>query len=405
MKYNFKKLEKKWQRKWEQEKVFWVDVQQKSKKKKFYLMEMFPYPSALGLHLGHVLNYTIGDILARFKRMKGFNVLYPMGFDSLGLPAENAAIKAGTHPKPYTKKAIKNYIKQMKDLGLSYDWSKLVNTMEPEYYKWNQLFFLKFLEKGLAYRKKSAVNWCPECNSVLANEQVHNGKCWRHEDTEVEIKHLEQWFLKITDYADELLDGINDLQWPQKIKTMQKNWIGKSYGTEIDFEIENTDEKISNVVIVHGSPKEDRPDEFPQNKKHWILWLKKELENQGINTHNILMPQPWKPNYENWKKEFEKLNVNENTILVGHSAGGAFMVRWLSEKPRKIKKLILIAPSKETTKDSQRLKEFCNFNINEKIKDFVKEIIIFISNDKKETIRSAGIYKKKIKCRINKFRE
>jgi len=232
---NFKAIEKKWQKKWEQEKVFEADVQKKGKK--FYVMEMFPYPSALGLHLGHTLNYTIGDILARFKRMRGFNVLYPMGFDALGLPAENAAIKAGAHPKTYTAQAIKNYIKQMKNLGLSYDWSKLVNSMEPEYYKWNQLFFLKFLERGLAYRKKAAVNWCPKCNTVLANEQVVKGCCWRHENTEVEIKHLEQWFLKITNYADELLDCIDDLQWPQKIKIMQKNWIGKSYGTEIDFEV------------------------------------------------------------------------------------------------------------------------------------------------------------------------
>jgi len=242
MSYNFKKIEKKWQKKWEREKVFEVDVKKKSKK--FYLMEMFPYPSALGLHLGHALNYTIGDILARFKRMNGFNVLYPMGFDSLGLPAENAAIKAGEHPKSYTARAIRNYIKQMKDLGLSYDWSKLVNSMEPEYYKWNQLFFLKFLEKGWAYRKKAVVNWCSKCNTVLANEQVVGGCCWRHKDTGIEIKHLEQWFLKITDYADELLNCIDDLQWPQKIKTMQKNWIGRSEGTEIKFNINGKDWNI-----------------------------------------------------------------------------------------------------------------------------------------------------------------
>ncbi|MFH1585469.1 MAG: class I tRNA ligase family protein [archaeon] len=237
MTYPFKTIESKWQKAWASKNAF--RSKKDSKKKKFYVMEMFPYPSALGLHMGHALNYTIGDIYARFKRMSGFNVLYPMGFDSLGLPAENAAIKAGAHPKPYTKKAISNYMKQMKNLGLSYDWSKLVNTMEPEYYKWNQLFFLKFLEKGLAYKKKAAVNWCPKCKTVLANEQVHNGKCWRHETKEVEIKHLEQWFLKITDYADELLECIPDLKWPQKIKTMQKNWIGKSYGTEILFKINN----------------------------------------------------------------------------------------------------------------------------------------------------------------------
>ena len=186
---NFAKIEKKWQAAWEKGKVFEAG---EGKGKKFYVLEMFPYPSASGLHMGHALNYTIGDVFARFKRMNGFNVLYPMGFDALGLPAENAAIKAGEHPKPFTENAIKNYIRQMKELGLSYDWTRIVSTMEPEYYKWNQLFFLKFLEKKLVYRKKAPVNWCPKCRTVLANEQVHDGKCWRHEDTDVEIKHLDQ---------------------------------------------------------------------------------------------------------------------------------------------------------------------------------------------------------------------
>jgi leucyl-tRNA synthetase len=153
---------------------------------------MFPYPSASGLHMGHALNYSIGDIFARFKKMQGFNVLHPMGFDSFGLPAENAAIKQGEHPKKYTEIAIKNYIKQMKALGLSYDWSRMIKTSEPDYYKWDQWIFLKMFEKGLAYQKQSPVNWCSKCNTVLANEQVHNGKCWRHEDTEVEVKTLKQ---------------------------------------------------------------------------------------------------------------------------------------------------------------------------------------------------------------------
>ena len=236
-KINFTKIERKWQKKWEENKIF--ETSEKSKKTKFYLLEMFPYPSSSGLHMGHALNYAIGDVYARFKRMKGFNVLYPMGFDALGLPAENAAIKAGEHPKPFTEKAIKNYIKQMKEIGLSYDWSKTLSTMNPEYYRWNQFWFLKFLENGLIYRKKSPVNWCPKCNTVLANEQVHSGKCWRHEDTEVEIKHLEQWYIKTTKYAEELLDKIDKLDWPDKIKLMQKNWIGKSHGTEINFEIDN----------------------------------------------------------------------------------------------------------------------------------------------------------------------
>jgi len=236
-KINFVKIEQKWQKKWEEKKIF--EVSENSKKTNFYILEMFPYPSSSGLHMGHALNYAIGDVYARFKRMKGFNVLYPMGFDALGLPAENAAIKAGEHPKPFTEKAIKNYIKQMKEIGLSYDWSKTLSTMNPEYYRWNQFWFLKFLENGLIYRKRSPVNWCPKCNTVLANEQVHSGKCWRHEDTEVEIKHLEQWYIKTTKYAEELLDKIDKLDWPDKIKLMQKNWIGKSHGTEINFEIDN----------------------------------------------------------------------------------------------------------------------------------------------------------------------
>ncbi len=235
MEYDFAKIEKKWQNKWEKEKIFEVD--ENPKKKKFYVLEMFPYPSADGLHMGHALNYTIGDVFTRFKIMNGFNVLHPMGYDALGLPAENAAIKVGTHPKDYTEKAIKNYIRQQKSLGLSYDWSRIVSTADPNYYKWDQWIFFKMFEKNLAYKKISSVNWCPKCNTVLANEQAQGGKCERCE-SEVEIKNLNQWFFKITDYAEELLEGHKHLEWPQKTIAMQKNWIGKSYGTEIDFEIE-----------------------------------------------------------------------------------------------------------------------------------------------------------------------
>lgn len=235
---NFKNKEQKWQKKWEEAKVF--EVNENSKKPKYYVLEMFPYPSASGLHIGHSFNYVLGDILSRFKIMQGFNVLHPMGYDALGLPAENAAVKAGTHPEDYTKNAIKNFMNQQKTLGLTYDWPRMVNTADSTYYKWDQWIFLKMLERGLAYQKESSVNWCPKCNSVLANEQVQDGKCWRHEDTNVEIKHLKQWFLKITDYADELYEDINKLKnWPEKTRAMQRNWIGKSHGTEIDFEINN----------------------------------------------------------------------------------------------------------------------------------------------------------------------
>jgi leucyl-tRNA synthetase len=237
---DFKTIQKKWQNKWEQSKIF--EVKESSKKKKFYCLEMFPYPSGSGLHMGHAFNYTIGDIYARFKRMQGFNVLYPMGYDSLGLPAENAAIKANIHPKEYTETAVRNYIRQQKELGLSYDWTRMVKTHDPDYYKWDQWIFLKMFEKNLAYRKKAPVNWCPKCNSVLANEQVHNGKCWRHKETDVQIGHLEQWFFKITKYAEELYDDIDNLTgWPEEIKAMQKNWIGKSYGAEIKFTINGID--------------------------------------------------------------------------------------------------------------------------------------------------------------------
>jgi len=238
MEYDFSSLESKWQKKWEKKKIFQVK-EGKDKKKKYYLLEMYPYPSGSGLHMGHALNYIIGDIFARFKRMNDFNVLHPMGYDSFGLPAENAAIKAKSHPKKFTEDAIKNFIRQQKALGLSYDWSRMVQSHDPAYYKWDQWIFLKMFEKGLAYRKKAPVNWCPKCNTVLANEQVHNGRCWRHEDTGVEVKYLEQWFFKITDYADELYKGINDLKgWAEDVKTMQRNWIGKSFGTEVYFEVE-----------------------------------------------------------------------------------------------------------------------------------------------------------------------
>jgi len=241
MMINFSKIESKWQKRWEEKKIFQV---KESKKKKFYCLEMYPYPSGSGLHMGHAFNYTIGDIYARFKRMQGFNVLYPMGYDSFGLPAENAAIGAKIHPKKYTEKSINNFIKQQKKLGLSYDWSRLIKTSDPEYYKWNQFFFLELMKKGLIYRKQAIVNWCPKCNTVLANEQVHNGKCWRHKDTDVEEKSLEQWFIKTTKYTNELLKDIKKLDWPERIKLMQENWIGKSKGTKIKFKIKDPKEEI-----------------------------------------------------------------------------------------------------------------------------------------------------------------
>jgi len=236
--YDFNEIETRWIRKWDAEKIFEVkEGSRTAKAPKYYVLDMFPYPSGTGLHIGHAFVFSLGDIFARFKRLQGYNVLYPIGYDALGLPAENAAIKAGEHPKDYTKNSIKNFMKQQKAMGWSYDWSRLVNSADPEFYKWDQWIFLKMYEKGLAYRKKSAVNWCPKCDTVLANEQVQNGKCWRHEDTDVEVKHLEQWYLRITDYAEELLRGLEKLEWSENAKTRQRNWIGKSEGSEVFFDI------------------------------------------------------------------------------------------------------------------------------------------------------------------------
>ncbi|RMF55982.1 leucine--tRNA ligase [Candidatus Woesearchaeota archaeon] len=241
---DFNSIAKKWQKKWEEKGIF--HVREDSKKKKYYVLEMYPYPSGSGLHMGHARNYCIGDVFARYKRMQGFNVLYPMGYDSFGLPAENAAIKAKSHPKIFTEKAIVQFEKQQRALGLSYDWNRRIMSHSPDYYKWDQWIFLQMYKKGLVYKKKSIVNWCPECNTVLANEQVHNGKCWRHTETTVEVKDLEQWFIRITDYAEELLKDIDKLKgWAEDVKIMQRNWIGKSKGALIDFTIEGTDKKIT----------------------------------------------------------------------------------------------------------------------------------------------------------------
>ena len=240
---DFNKIARKWQKRWEEKKIF--EVKEDSKKKKFYTLEMYPYPSSNGLHVGHARNYVIGDIYSRFKRMNGFNVLYPMGYDSFGLPAENAAIKAKSHPKIFTEAAIKNFTKQQKYLGLSYDWTRTLASHSENYYKWDQWIFLQLYKKGLAYKKKSLVNWCHLCNTVLANEQVNQGKCWRHTDIEVDPKELSQWFIKTTAYSERLLKGLDKLKdWPEDVKKMQENWIGKSHGVEIFFRLDGADKVL-----------------------------------------------------------------------------------------------------------------------------------------------------------------
>ncbi|MEA3489343.1 MAG: class I tRNA ligase family protein, partial [Candidatus Omnitrophota bacterium] len=240
--YNPGEIEPKWQKKWKEEGLFKVDIKETADK--YYCLMMFPYPSA-GLHVGHGRNYIIGDVVARYKMMRGCNVLAPMGWDAFGLPAENAAIKKGVHPKRSTFDNIEVMKRQMDSWGVEYDWDREVTSCDPDYYKWTQWIFLKLFEKGLAYRKQAFVNWCPSCNTVLANEQVIDGSCERC-DTQVEQKELKQWFFRITEYAQRLLDDIDKLdEWPEKVRIMQRNWIGRSEGVNIDFPVVDSEKVLS----------------------------------------------------------------------------------------------------------------------------------------------------------------
>ncbi len=247
--YDAQRIEQKWAERWQSDPSLYA-AEAHPTKPKYYVLEMLPYPSG-ALHMGHVRNYSIGDALARYMWMNGYNVLHPMGWDSFGLPAENAAIKNNTPPKEWTLSNIAAMKVQMNRLGFAYDWSREVTTCLPDYYRWNQWFFLKLYESGLAYRKKSKVNWCPQCATVLANEQVVGGMCWRHEDQRVEQRELEQWFLRITKYADELLRDLDKLQgWPEKVRIMQQNWIGRSEGTLVDFDLGGTVGPAGSTITV-----------------------------------------------------------------------------------------------------------------------------------------------------------
>ncbi len=304
--YNFQQIEKKWQKIWEEKEVFLSC--EDTQKSKYYCLEMYPYPSG-AIHMGQVRNYAIGDVISRYKMMKGFSVIHPIGWDALGLPAENAAITQGVHPQEWTLSNISHMRSQLKRIGFSYDWSREVNTCLPEYYKWNQWIFLKMFERDLAYRKKSKVNWCPQCQTVLANEQVVGERCWRCESI-VKLKEMEQWFLKITDYAEELISGHDLLEkWPEHVLLMQKNWIGKSTGAYITFPVPDTPMSIevftTRIDTIYGatflalSPEHPLSQELIADSKQrnrlqkWIdeniesLRLKKEpgeVEKEGIDT-------------------------------------------------------------------------------------------------------------------------
>ena len=307
--YNPEKIEKKWQEKWEKDNIFEVKVD--TKKKKYYVLEMYPYPSGK-LHMGHLRNYTIGDCYARFKRMNGFNVLYPMGYDSFGMPAENAAIDHGANPEEWTNKNINTMKNQQKRIGLSYDWKREIYSHNPNFYKWDQWFFLKMLEKDLAYKQESYVNWCPKCTTVLANEQAQGGKCWRCNSI-VDQKFLTQWFLKIRNYAEQLLEGLNLVNWPEKVKMMQQNWIGRSEGTIIKFPIVEEDRTIDIFTT--------RPDTLygvtfmvlaPEHPwvREWVIGT--EYENEFNELYNEVMHQD--------KFERTDIEIEKKGMFIGRSA-------------------------------------------------------------------------------------
>jgi leucyl-tRNA synthetase len=335
--YPFEKIEKKWQKYWEDSGLFRMDPE--SQKEKYYCLVMFPYPSGK-LHVGHGRNYIIGDAVARYKIMKGYNVLSPMGWDAFGLPAENAAIKGGLHPKESTLGNIVAMKKQLTQWGVGYDWSREIASCLPGYYKWTQWIFLKLFEKGLAYKKKAAVNWCPSCNTVLANEQVVNNLCERC-DSKVVEKDLEQWFFRITNYAQRLLDDISGLRyWPERVKTMQANWIGKSTGVNIDFPVDGEDAKITCYTtrvdtifgatymvlapeypaiprLIANSPYKDKINEFiiSARTQSKVLRASQETEKQGIFTGRYVINPVNKKTIPLWIANYVLLEYGTGAVM------------------------------------------------------------------------------------------
>lgn len=326
--YDPKKIEAKWQKYWAENQTFFAN--DKGDKKKYVLVE-FPYPSGEGLHMGHLRPYVAGDVYSRYWRLKGYDVMYPMGWDAFGLPAENFAIKKGVHPKVSTAQNVANAKRQIQSWGLGFDWSREINTTDPEYYKWTQWIFLQLYKAGLAYEATGLINWCPKDKTGLANEEVIDGKCDRC-GTVVEKKELRQWYLKITAYAEKLLKGLENLpQWPDPVKLQQANWIGKSTGAEIDFEVNIQ----NNYTILPGWTSTAQENFYP--------WLENELISAGKQSQTVV----YKSALENSEQEIitdlaDRITLNSETVLIGHSLGGVMAMKLLEKSDTKIAKLILV---------------------------------------------------------------
>jgi leucyl-tRNA synthetase len=392
--YTPKDIEQKWQDKWEADKIY--QASEDPTKPKRYVLEYFPYPSGAAMHVGHVRNYTIGDAIARFNRMTGHNVLHPMGWDAFGLPAENYAIKNHISPRKAIDENTDRFRRQLMQMGFSYDWSREIDSTDPKYYKWTQWFFLLLFKKGLAYQQESLQWWCPHDKTVLANEQVENGRCWRC-GHEVEKKALKQWFFKITDYADRLLDDLDELNWSDAIKAMQRNWIGRSRGAEIDFPIDEP----TNFVLLHGFTGSSKGDFFP--------WLMQKLQSNGSNVYLPDLPNTDKPDAkEQADYVLKNASFDEDTVLLGHSYGAVTALRIAEQLKQPIKKLVLVAAfAQPGFVDGERNFESTtdwNFDF-EKIKQNAEEIIILRDlSDEVVPSERADYLVEKLGCRIVDFK-
>lgn len=378
MNYDHLKIEKKWQSKWSKDKIY--QTKDCLNKPKTYVLDMFPYPSGDGLHVGHPKGYIATDIYSRYNRMKGHNVLHPMGWDAFGLPAENYAIKNKVHPELAVKKNIKRFKEQLSKIGFDYDWSREINTTDPKYYKWTQWIFLQLYKKGLAYQSYEPINWCPSCQTGLANEDLEDGRCERC-GSEIEKKPMRQWVLKITNYADRLLSDLAGLSWPESIKESQRHWIGKSEGAEISFPLKTK----YKYVFLHGWRSTSKSAFFP--------WLKRELESQGHQVIALDLPNPYLPEPQK-QADFvlSQVDFDKNTIIVAHSLGSIVSYRILEQIKEPIHKLILVAGLIEPRfKDKERpeAKYLLSWSFDfEKIKKNAKQIVIL--EDKNDVIIPDG---------------
>ena len=334
--YEHKKIEQKWREKWDTAGVY--KMTEDIEKEKFYILDMFPYPSGAGLHVGHPKGYIATDIIARYKKMRGFNVLHPMGWDAFGLPAEQYALKNKVHPRVATQENIATFKNQIEKISLNYDWDREFSTTDPDYYKWTQWTFLQMFKKGLVYRSHEPINWCPSCKTGLANEDLEDGACERC-GTPVEKKKMPQWVIKITDYADRMLADLDQLDWQDNIKQSQRNWIGRSEGATVKFilkekETKNTSHK---VILMHGK------DTDPSQK--WYPWLADEMQKKNITFHAPTLKKADDPHVDEWLVQLDEAHPTEDTILIGHSRGGVAILRWLEKQPEnfRVKKVILVA--------------------------------------------------------------